>query len=209
MSKQSGARLLPRNDLTARCDARVFGRRVPPFTALINQERAVESLTFGLTMKADGYHILAVDPLGHGRRSALRQTVEAIVAKHWLPAELYDYCYVERPHDTSHPRLLILPAGTARNLRERAAKAFRDACGETQIYFRGTLWQRDRSQVMEAAQKQINAHMRTLQETWLQNGLPFMVIEQMVNEQKQPVLVAKTLIFLDDCIPSSPDHHQY
>lgn len=70
---------------------------VPPLEGIIGQDRAVQSLAFGLRMKDEGYNIYIMGLTGTGRNSYTRSIVCELAKKQQTPE---DWCYV---HDFEHP----------------------------------------------------------------------------------------------------------
>ena len=70
---------------------------VPPLEGIIGQDRAVQSLAFGLRMKDEGYNIYVMGLTGSGRNSYTRSIVCDLAKKQQTPE---DWCFV---HDFEHP----------------------------------------------------------------------------------------------------------
>jgi lon-related putative ATP-dependent protease len=70
---------------------------VPPLEGIIGQDRAVQSLAFGLRMKEEGYNIYIMGLTGTGRNSYTRSIVSELARQQATPQ---DWCYV---HDFERP----------------------------------------------------------------------------------------------------------
>ena len=98
-----------------RCDEATLGfastRDIAPPTEILGQDRAIEALTLGLEIEADGYNIFVAGEPGTGRTTAIRSSVERIAAAKQAPSDL---CYVQNFKDPYMPRALRLEAGEGR-----------------------------------------------------------------------------------------------
>jgi lon-related putative ATP-dependent protease len=79
-----------------------------PLTDIIGQERAVEALEFGLSMKSPGYNLYVSGPVGTGKATLVRQMVTRLAQATPAPS---DWCYVNNFQDASRPVSLSFPAG--------------------------------------------------------------------------------------------------
>ncbi len=106
-------------DLRRRCDLAAAGfattEELRDPVEMLAQPRALEAMRFGFGIRAEGYHLFAMGPAGHGRHTAVRRLLGERAAREPVPA---DWCYVfdfEAPHK---PRCLKLPAGRAPRLAQ-------------------------------------------------------------------------------------------
>jgi lon-related putative ATP-dependent protease len=79
-----------------------------PLTDIIGQERAIEALEFGLSMKSPGFNLYVSGPVGTGKATLVRQMVTRLAQATQAPA---DWCYVNNFQDASRPVSLAFPAG--------------------------------------------------------------------------------------------------
>ncbi|MCL1884931.1 MAG: AAA family ATPase [Defluviitaleaceae bacterium] len=82
---------------------------------LIGQPRASEALEFGLQMKAAGYHIYVCGQTGTGRTTFAEEYAKTIAGTEPTPA---DFCYIYNFENPKCPKLLSLPPGTGKRLKE-------------------------------------------------------------------------------------------
>ncbi|MCL2225601.1 MAG: AAA family ATPase [Defluviitaleaceae bacterium] len=82
---------------------------------LIGQPRAAEALKFGLEMKAQGYHVYICGAAGTGRTTFAQEYANAKAAKEEIPPDL---CYVYNFENPKCPKLLTIPAGTGKQLKD-------------------------------------------------------------------------------------------
>lgn len=115
--------------LSPRVDAKKLGfadtSEIAPLDDPIGQERAVEALEFGLSMKSPGFNVYAAGPIGTGKWSIVRRMVAKKARSEASPP---DWCYVNNFQEASQPRCISLPAGEARAFKvamEALVKALR------------------------------------------------------------------------------------
>ena len=82
---------------------------------LIGQARASEALRFGLQMKDKNYNIYVTGQVGTGRTTFANAYASQIAATRPTPPDL---CYVYNFENPKCPKLLTLPAGTGRKLKD-------------------------------------------------------------------------------------------
>lgn len=81
---------------------------------LLGQERAREAIEFAVAMRRRGYNLYVLGPAGLGKRSLVRQLLEARAAHEPPPS---DWCYVNNFGQPHRPRALELPRGAGVQLR--------------------------------------------------------------------------------------------
>ncbi len=109
---------LPPERLRHRCDPSSLPFEttadLEPLDGPFEQARAEEALTFGASMRSEGYHVYALGPPGVGKHRLVSQVLSAEAARAPVPS---DWCYVHDFEDPQRPRHLELPAGNAVQLR--------------------------------------------------------------------------------------------
>ena len=143
------------DDLYRRCDPDALGcettATVPPLDGTVGQDRALQSLEFGLAIAADGYNLFVAGPTGTGRTSTLRAIVQRIAAERPHPP---DWCYVHNFREHRQPSVLSLPAGRAQRLA-RDMDAFIEACRrEIPGHFDSEAYNERREELIHAVQSQ-------------------------------------------------------
>ena len=87
---------------------------LPPLRAIIGQDRAVQSLEFGLGIRDRGYNIYAAGQAGTGKTSAITSFLQERATAMSPPS---DWCYVQNFRDPNQPRVMQLPKGRGRALQ--------------------------------------------------------------------------------------------
>ncbi|MES9826702.1 MAG: ATP-binding protein [Candidatus Thiodiazotropha sp.] len=105
-------RALPPEALCRHCDPDQFNfdttDELKDLEGFIGQERATESLHFGLGVEHKGYNLYALGPAGAGKSAMVRKFLKALAAERPIPS---DWCYVNNFTDARKPRAVALPAG--------------------------------------------------------------------------------------------------
>jgi ATP-dependent Lon protease len=86
---------VPINKLRWECPTSIFNfkstKELKPLNEIVGQERAIEGIKLGASIKAKGYNIFVTGLSGTGRLSTVQVILENTQHE---KVELYDYCYV-------------------------------------------------------------------------------------------------------------------
>lgn len=85
-----------------------------PVASFLGQQRAVESLRFGLRVEREGYNIFVLGPLGSHRHVLVSELAAETAQEKDAPD---DWCYVNNFQNPEAPRALRLPAGRGSGFR--------------------------------------------------------------------------------------------
>lgn len=96
---------------------------VEPAPAIVGQDRAVEAIAFGLSMRGVGYNVFVTGLSGTGRLTTIKQFLEGNAAGHDRPD---DVCYVFNFIRPEEPTALFLEAGAGRRFRDSMNDLVRD-----------------------------------------------------------------------------------
>jgi predicted ATP-dependent protease len=88
---------------------------IPPLEGIVEQERPVRAIRFGLDISSPGYNIYISGLTGTGKTTLIKLFLDDI-AKHLTTPD--DWCYVHNFRDVNCPTVLNLPAGKAKLLKE-------------------------------------------------------------------------------------------
>jgi lon-related putative ATP-dependent protease len=110
---------LPVEKLRNSCDADFIHcdstQSLIPSTEIIGQERAVRALKFGLGIKNHGFNMYVAGYPGTGRKTAVKQFVEAQAKTQPVPP---DWCYVNNFANSYEPKAIQLAAGKGKEFRD-------------------------------------------------------------------------------------------
>ncbi len=154
MTNAYESRLQP-SDLYRSCDPGALGFQttadVPPIDGTVAQERAINSLEFGLGIHAEGYNLFVAGPPGTGRSSTLQAIVKRIAAE--LPVAP-DWCYLYNFDSRLRPSVIRLPPGRGQELAGRM-DAFISACRrEIPRHFETEAFAKQRDESVRDVQRQ-------------------------------------------------------
>jgi lon-related putative ATP-dependent protease len=86
-----------------------------PIEDVIGQDRAVEAVRFGISIRQEGYNLFALGPSGVGKHSLVRRFLERRAPDEPTPP---DWVYVHNFDAPHRPNAMPLPAGRGRRLRD-------------------------------------------------------------------------------------------
>jgi lon-related putative ATP-dependent protease len=109
------------------CDPSIFSfkttEEIPPLTGIVEQERPIRAIRFGLDITSPGFNIYISGLTGTGKTTVIKNFLEDIAAKMPSPD---DWCYVHNFRDPNCPTILRLPAGRAKGLRSEMGELVRN-----------------------------------------------------------------------------------
>ena len=82
---------------------------------IIGQERAVESIRFGIRIAGGGYNIFALAPSGTGKLTVVKQLVEFEAERQPIPS---DWCYVNNFAQSSKPKAIQFSPGRGKQFKD-------------------------------------------------------------------------------------------
>lgn len=88
---------------------------IKPTERIVGQERAVGAVKLGLEIPSTGYNMFVTGVPGSGRETTVKRILDRIDI---TTDSLQDICYVYNFEDTTKPRVLLMPAGCGRKLKE-------------------------------------------------------------------------------------------
>jgi len=131
------------------CDPASLGMEstaeLEPATEPIGQQRAVAAVDFGATIPSEGYNVFVLGPVGSGRTTLTRQTLEAIAAEQPAPS---DWCYAYNFHDPRSPVALQLDPGAGRQLADDVDELIEDITQAIEHVFDSDEYQDQRDELL-------------------------------------------------------------
>ncbi len=171
---------------------------VDPAREVIGQETAREALLFGLQCDAPGQNIYVRGPRGTGRLKMVTRMLEELSPK---TDKKRDYCYVHDFKRPDRPRLLTLPAGTAKKFCKRVAEL-------AEFVQQGLIKSLDsepyvsqRAELKEKFQNKMQAISEPLEKDLAENNMA------LVSMQQGPMTVPMIFPVIDDQ-PIPPDQYR-
>ncbi len=90
---------------------------------MLGQGRAAEAVDFGLAIRAEGFNLFVMGPVGTGKRTLIMERVEKVAAASPVPA---DWVYVNNFAQPHKPRAISLPAGRGKALKADMQRLIED-----------------------------------------------------------------------------------
>ncbi len=107
------------------CDPKQFDfectEDLAPLHEFIGQDRAIRAIEFGLSMERDGYNIYLAGLTGTGKTTVAKTYIGKLIEERTSRGETYhisDWCYVHNFAHSDRPRMVELPKGKGRALRD-------------------------------------------------------------------------------------------
>jgi lon-related putative ATP-dependent protease len=108
------------------CDPSMFDfectKDLAPLREFIGQDRAIQAIDFGLSMKHEGYNIYVAGLTGTGKTSAVKTHIEKILKERQALKQvkpLKDWCYLYNFADMDRPQMISLPKGKGKAFRDQ------------------------------------------------------------------------------------------
>ncbi|MDD3619373.1 MAG: ATP-binding protein [Desulfobulbaceae bacterium] len=109
-----------------------------PLEIIIGQERALRSISFGVNIRSQGYHMYALGPVGTGKKTIIKKFLATDAESKSVPD---DWLYVNNFSDSDNPKALRLPAGTGRELRDDLDRLVRELQTEVPKAFESSAYE--------------------------------------------------------------------
>lgn len=142
-----GSRLSP-EDLYTRCELEFDAETsadLPDVEEPPGQQRAIDSIRFGIGIRRPGYNLFVIGPRGAGRLTLVKSLLQQRAVTEAVPS---DCCYVQNFEDSSRPHLLLIPAGTGVRLRADLEYLTQELCSAAPAVFESDDY-RKRRQIIE------------------------------------------------------------
>lgn len=170
MTKQTSP--LPPEKLYSACDPDRFAfattEDLPDVPLVLEQQRALEALHFGVNIADPGFNVFALGPTGIGKLTTVQDVVAEQARIKPVPS---DWCYVHNFKDPIKPKALSLPAGRGQDLRQDVADLIDELRTAIPAAFEGEDYRaRVEELEQEAREREVNA-IKTLQENARRRGI--------------------------------------
>lgn len=171
-----------------RCPDKWFGFRttdeIKISREIIGQERALEALQLGLEIEAPGYNIFVTGPAGSGRTT----TVEKLLQKAKPTRALTDKCYVYNFSNPDQPRLLLLPAGEGRLLREEMDELVEYLIKNIPRHFEAESYQKMRQDIIDRFKEKGASRVREFEKKVAAEGFALVQAGPVARPELAPIV---------------------
>src|SRR5439155_4499073 len=140
---------------------------IPPLKGIVEQERPVRAIRFGLDIASPGYNIYVSGLTGTGKTTVIKSFLDEIARRMRTPD---DWCYVYNFRDPNSPTALSLPAGKARALQTEMDDLVRYLRGEIPKAFESKEYEQNMSALVRENQEKQQAIFEELEETVRKGG---------------------------------------
>ncbi|MFQ5857913.1 MAG: Lon protease family protein [Anaerolineae bacterium] len=132
-----------------------------PLAEIIGQPRAVKALDLGVGIASHGFNVFAFGLPGSGKTTLITQFLEQRSSDEPVPD---DFCYVTDFENPRRPRILRLPAGQGRELRDDMQTLVENLRQDIPRAFESEEFQEERKRVTKEIEKQQETIFQELQE---------------------------------------------
>lgn len=186
-SLSSRLELKPR-DLRWECDAGGLGFQttgeLESKQNIIGQDRALQAIRLGLTLRSPGYNIFVSGLTGVGKLTAIRSELEAMDLSR---SDLKDIAYVYNFQDPDSPLCLMLKRGQATMLKQRLLDLLRTVNEVLPVAIQSELFKRKQAGIADEIKRRRDEMQRTLEKAVAEQG--FSVIEMEYGNFSRPEIV--------------------
>lgn len=134
----------------------------------VGQNRALDSVQFGIGIEGEGYNLFAMGSSGVGKRSFVSQVLQGEAIKQKRPQ---DWCYVNNFESPQKPIALELPAGSANKLHLDMEKLIEYLKNSIPIVFDSDEYRNRMQKVIEEMTKQQENLFKNIGEDAKKSGL--------------------------------------
>lgn len=123
-------------------------------SAPFGQQRAIDAIRFGVSMRMPGHNLFVMGPPGTGRRSFVGDFLKRLSLAEPAPS---DWCYVNDFGDAARPRALELPAGLGKRLATAVTRCLVEVQAAVGAAFASEDY-RNRRQAIEHEFEELQSH---------------------------------------------------
>ena len=179
MDSRHGIKELPVSDLRWRIDPASLPfsdtSEIDPLTTILGQNRAVESLRFGIGMRHPGYNIFVTGSAGSGRMETVKQVIqEEARNQKSVPGDL---CYIHSFKRPEAPILLRLPAGQGITLKKEMHGLIEALKKEVPQLFESQEYLNRKSEISETYEKKTTSFFMALEKKVKEAGFALVSIQ--------------------------------
>ncbi|MFH1625478.1 MAG: ATP-binding protein, partial [Pseudomonadota bacterium] len=138
---------------------------IEPLKEFIGQNRALDSISFGLDVESTGYNLFLTGLTGTGKATTIKTCIEEFITKKEAQGAMfqpYDWCYVYNFSDPDSPRILNLPQRYGKSFSNNMEKLLKTLQEEVPKVFSSEDYNKRKQQVMEEQQKEYQSALNEL-----------------------------------------------
>ncbi|TDO94744.1 lon-related putative ATP-dependent protease [Halanaerobium saccharolyticum] len=134
---------------------------------IIGQNRAADSLDFGMRVSKKGYNIFMAGESGTGKSTYAENMTEEKAAEMEQPK---DILYVFNFSEPEEPRVMRVPAGMGKDLKDDMKKIIEELQEEIPRAFEGEEYEKERKEILNQYQPKSNKVMQEFEESARERG---------------------------------------
>jgi len=138
---------------------------IKPLKEFIGQERALDSMNFGLAVERTGYNLFLTGLTGTGKATTIKARLEKFIAEReakGIKYKTYDWCYVYNFTDPDRPRILKLAQGLGKSFNNHIEGLLKTLKEEIPKTFGSEEYSKRKQEVIEEHQKKYQEAMDAL-----------------------------------------------
>lgn len=182
--------------LRYRCDPKRLGfettDEVQYRPNIIGQERALDAMRLGLTIRSPGYNIFISGLTGTGKLTAISYMLDRMDLRR---EDLSDICYVHNFSEDDRPTCLMLPRGTGCKLRSQLQELRRTVGEYIPAALRSEQFKRKQSEIANQIRQQRDTLLRALEKEVGEKGFSMVEVEHegFARPEIAPVIAGETV----------------
>jgi len=141
---------------------------------IIGQERALDAMRLGLTIRSPGYNIYISGLSGTGKLTAIRYMLDGMDLRR---KGITDICYVHNFETEEQPTCLMLPGGTACKLREQLLELKRAITEFVPAALRSEQFKRRQATIANQTRERRDKLLHSLEKEVNQKGFSLVQVE--------------------------------
>ena len=134
----------------------------------LGQQRAVESLRFGIQIDREGYNVFVLGPVGSNRHELVQRLTEAQASEKGAPD---DWCYVNNFSIPERPRALRFPPGQAAEFRDKMHSLIEEIRLAIPAVFEEDEYRNQRKSLEAETQKAVEEQLRRIEQRAKKEGI--------------------------------------
>jgi lon-related putative ATP-dependent protease len=181
---------VPVKKLRWHCDPAIFHfegtDELVPLREFVGQDRAINAIDFGLSMRHDGYNIYVAGLTGTGKTTAVKTHIDKLLVEKETAHQLepvQDWCYLYNFTDPDRPQILATPPGKGKVLKEQLLSLLQQLKKDLITAFASEEYKAERKKTLEEGQDQQRKILDGLTEEARQQGFLLQITS------KGPVLI--------------------
>ena len=163
--------VVPIEKLHWRCPEELFQFEcttdIEPLKEFIGQDRALDSINFGLAVERPGYNLFLTGLTGTGKAATIKSRIEKFISEkktQGIEYRLYDWCYVHNFSDPDRTKILKLPKGIGKSFRDHMEALLKTLKEEIPKAFSSEEYTKRKQEVMEEHQRKYQTIIDTLEQ---------------------------------------------